>query len=233
MGVVTAMRDSLLVRLRFRDRSGTERPTPAAQRMTPRPLRTLSIRHLDVRPRSLDLGCLVTRRSPRRPARRVRRLRHPRARARRRPPHLLRPLRAPAPRAGVGGHRRRPGRPHHGHARQGPRQPGLRRAEAARAAGRHGGRPRPLLDHRARTRGRTPSPSGAPTGARSRSPTTATSSTRSSCTRELREAGVTFRSTSDSEIIAALLSTHAGASGSRTRSPTSWRASRARTRRSS
>ena len=61
---------------------------------------------------------------------------------------------------------------------------------------------------RARTRGRTRSPSGAPTGARWRSPTTATSSTRSSCTPSCARPGVTFRSTSDSEIIAALLSTH-------------------------
>ena len=47
---------------------------------------------------------------------------------------------------------------------------------------------------------------------------------------ELREAGVAFRSTSDSEIIAALLSTHPAATGSRTRWPTSWAASRAPTR---
>ena len=58
------------------------------------------------------------------------------------------------------------------------------------------------------TRGRTRSPSGAPTGARSRSATTATSSTRSSCTPSCKDRGVSFRSTSDSEIIAALLSTH-------------------------
>ena len=68
-------------------------------------------------------------------------------RARRRPPLVLRSLRPSAPRTGVRGYRDGPGRPHHGHARQGPRQPGLRRAEAARAAGRHGRRPRPLLDH--------------------------------------------------------------------------------------
>ena len=40
-------------------------------------------------------------------------LRHPRARARRRPPLLLRPLRAPAPRPGVGRHRRLRRRPPH------------------------------------------------------------------------------------------------------------------------
>ena len=47
-------------------------------------------------------------RRPRRSARRVRRLRRLRARPRRRPAGLLRALRAPAPRAGVGGHRRPP-----------------------------------------------------------------------------------------------------------------------------
>ena len=90
----------------------------------------------------------LTSRRPRRPARRVRRLRHLRARARCRAARVLRALRAPAPRPGVGGHRHRPARPHHGDARPGARQPGVRRAEAARAAGRHGARPRPLLDHR-------------------------------------------------------------------------------------
>ena len=50
---------------------------------------------------------------------------------------------------------------------------------------------------------------------------------------ELREAGVTFRSTSDSEIIAALLSTHRGRRSSRTPSPTSCRACTAPTRPSS
>ena len=85
-------------------------------------------------------------RAPRRTARRVRRLRHQRPRVRCRPPHLFRPLCPAAPRAGVGGHRRIAGRPHHGHARQGPGQPGLRRAEAARAAGRPRRRARPVLD---------------------------------------------------------------------------------------
>ena len=49
---------------------------------------------------------------------------------------------------------------------------------------------------------------------------------------ELREQGVSFRSTSDSEIIAALLASHRP-TGSRTRSPTSCRACRARSRRCS
>ena len=120
----------------------------------------------------------------------MRRLRHRRARSRGRPPRLLRALRAPAPRPGVGRHRHVAERPHHGDARPGPRQPGLRRAEAARAAGRHGGRPRPLLARPAPTRGRTRSRSTAPTGARSRSPTTATSSTPSSCTTSCASEGV-------------------------------------------
>ena len=118
----------------------------------------------------------------RRPARRVRRLRHRRARARRRAPDLLRALRAPAPRAGVGRHRHRPGRPHHDDARPGARQPGVRRAEAARAAGATWRSGTSATRPPARARGRTRSPCGGPTGARSRSPTTATWSTRSSCT---------------------------------------------------
>ena len=64
----------------------------------------------------------------------VRRLRHPRARPRRRAPRLLRALRAPAPRAGERGHRRqrRPPRAHR--ARHGARRAGLRRGQAAGAA---------------------------------------------------------------------------------------------------
>ena len=87
---------------------------------------------------------------PRRTARRVRRLRHVRARPRGRPARLLRPLRASAPRPGVGGDRHLRGRPHHHPARHRARLPGLRRAEAAGARRRHGDRPRPLLDHRRR-----------------------------------------------------------------------------------
>ena len=50
--------------------------------------------------------------------------------ARRRPARLLRAVRAPAPRAGVGRHRHLRERPHHDPARPGPGLPGLRRAEA-------------------------------------------------------------------------------------------------------
>ena len=90
---------------------------------------------------------------PRWAARRMRRLRHIRARPRRRPPLLLRPLRAPAPRPGVGRDRHLRGRPHHHDAGLRPRLPGLRRGEAAGARGRHGDRPRALLDHRRRLLG--------------------------------------------------------------------------------
>ena len=74
---------------------------------------------------------------------------------------------------------------------------------------RPGDRPRPLLDHRLQRVGelpaRPPLRGRAATAASSRWPTTATSSTPSSCTPSCASAGVTFRSTSDSEIIAALL----------------------------
>ena len=90
---------------------------------------------------------------PRWTARRVRGVRRIRARARRRPARLLQPLRAPAPRPGVGRDRHLRGRPHHDAARLGARLPGLRRGEAAGAGGRHGDRPRPLLDHRRRLLG--------------------------------------------------------------------------------
>ena len=63
------------------------------------------------------------------------------------------PLRAAAPRPGVGRDRHLRGRPHHHHARRRPRLPGLRRGEAAGAGGRHGDRPRALLDHRRRLLG--------------------------------------------------------------------------------
>ena len=78
----------------------------------------------------------------------VRHRRHPRSRPRRRAALLLRALRPAAPRPGVGGDRRlrrgaadRP--PGHG-----PRQPGLLRGEAPRAARPDGDRPLPLLDDR-------------------------------------------------------------------------------------
>ena len=68
----------------------------------------------------------------RRTARRVRRVRRLRARARRRPARLLRALRAPAPRPGVGRDRHRRERPHHDAARPRPRLAGLRRAQTCR-----------------------------------------------------------------------------------------------------
>ena len=78
----------------------------------------------------------------------VRRLRHPRARPRRRPRHLLRAVRAPAPRPGVGRDRRLRRGPPDRPARHGPRHAGLRRAEAPRPARRRGDRPHALLDDR-------------------------------------------------------------------------------------
>ena len=84
----------------------------------------------------------------RRPARRVWRLRGVRPGVRRRPPGLLRAVRAPAPRAGVRRDRHLRERPHHDPARPRPRLAGLRRGEAARADGLDGGGPRALLDDR-------------------------------------------------------------------------------------
>ncbi len=80
----------------------------------------------------------------------VRRLR---AYARGRPARLLRPLRPPAPRPGVGRNRHLRGRAHHRPARARTGLAGLRRGEAARARGRHGDRARPLLDYRRRRLG--------------------------------------------------------------------------------
>ena len=114
----------------------------------------------------------------------VRDRRHPRPRPRRRAPLLLRALRAPASRPGVGRHRRlRRGPPHRpqGH---GARHAGLLGAEAPRPPGTDGDRALPLLDHgldaldeRAADR------AARARSARSRSPTTATSRTRRSCGR--------------------------------------------------
>ena len=82
----------------------------------------------------------------------VRHLRHlrpgRRPRPRRRTAHLLRPLRAAAPRPGERGHRRLRRQPGDGDEGHGPRQPGVRRAEAVGAARPDGDRPRALLDHR-------------------------------------------------------------------------------------
>jgi amidophosphoribosyltransferase len=91
--------------------------------------------------------------------------------------------------------------------------------------------PRPLLDDRAPTRGRTRSPSTARTATSSRSAHNGNLINAVELHSELREQGVHFQSTSDSEIIAALLATTRPRT-SRTPSPTSCRASRARTRRS-
>ena len=74
--------------------------------------------------------------------------------------------------------------------------------------GEHGASATSATPPRARTRGRTPSPSGAPTGARSRSAHNGNLINAVELHGELREKGVGFRSTSDSEVIAALLSTH-------------------------
>ena len=94
------------------------------------------------------------------------------------------------------------------------RQPGLRRARAARARRRARDRPRALLDDRLQRVGELaagpPLAGSAATAASSRWRTTATSSTPSSCTPSCASAASRFRSTSDSEIIAALLATHAG-----------------------
>ena len=74
--------------------------------------------------------------------------RNPCVRAGRGPPLVLRPLRAPAPRPGVGRDRGLgPWSPHR-HPRSRPRRPGLRRGEAAGAPRRRRDRARALLDDR-------------------------------------------------------------------------------------
>ena len=128
-------------------------------------------------------------------------------RARRRPPRLLRPLRAPAPRAGVGGHRRRRGRPHHDPAR---RWASSTRSSTSRSCARCSGDL--AIGHvRYSTTGSSAWENSQPVWplrpprARAR-PQRQPRSTPSSCTPSCASAGVAFRSTSDSEIIAALLS---------------------------
>ena len=76
----------------------------------------------------------------------VRRLRHPRAGPRRRAAHVLRPLRAAAPRPGVGGDRRLRERPPDRAARPRPRDAGVRRAHALGPARRARDRAHALLD---------------------------------------------------------------------------------------
>ena len=78
----------------------------------------------------------------------MRGVRHLRPRDGRRPPHLLRPLRAAAPGAGIGrhsGHRRRAADRPQGH---GPGLAGVRRGDPAVAPRQAGHRPRALLHHR-------------------------------------------------------------------------------------
>ena len=147
---------------------------------------------------------------------------------RRRPRRALRPARAPAPRPGGGRDRRLGRRAADGAARARPAHAVSRsRSSAAstatsRSATRATRRP-------ARARGRTPSRSSS-TGARarSRSGTTATSSTPPSCGRSSPRRACGSSSTSDSELIAALIANdpRAARGGGRER----WRGSRARTR---
>ena len=82
----------------------------------------------------------------------VRRLRHlrptRRPRPRRRPAHLLRALRAPAPRPGERRHRRVGRLAGDGDEGHGPREPGVRRAAPVGPLRPYRDRPCPLLDHR-------------------------------------------------------------------------------------
>ena len=78
----------------------------------------------------------------------MRRLRHSLCGPRRRAARLLRALRAPAPRPGVGRNRRVRRRTPHRPSGHGPRHPGLRRAEAARTPRRPRDRAHALLHHR-------------------------------------------------------------------------------------
>ena len=110
--------------------------------------------------------------------------RHPRARARRRAARVLRALRPPAPRPGVGRDRGLGRQAADGPPRHGPRHAGLLRGQAARPRGRGGDRALPLLDDGLDELGERPAdrPARRRRGP-SRSATTATSRTRPSCAR--------------------------------------------------
>ena len=144
----------------------------------------------------------------RRTARRVRRLRRVRAGARRRPPRLLRALRAPAPRPGVRRHRHVRGRPHHDPARPGPRR---RRSSTSRSCARS---PATWRSGHVRysTTGSSAWENAQPIYRSDRRDVALAHNgnliNAVELHAELREQGVEFRSTSDSEIIAAMLSTH-------------------------
>ena len=88
------------------------------------------------------------RRGRRPPEGGVRRLRRPRPRPAGRPPHLPRPLRPAAPRAGGGRHGRQRRRAAHRGQGPGPRGQRVRRPHARRPPRPPGHRPLPLLDHR-------------------------------------------------------------------------------------
>ena len=148
-----------------------------------------------------------------RPPGRLRRLRCLGPRRGGRQAHLLRPLRAAAPRPGVGGHRhlqRRAAARLQGH---GPRLPGLRRDRAERPAGAHRHRAHALLDDRrhhvgeraadARRHGR-PAPS--PSATTATSPTPPSSSTSSpSATARQRRGELARGNTTDTALVTALL----------------------------
>ena len=147
----------------------------------------------------------------RRTARRVRRLRRLRARSTTSPGSPT----SRSTRSSTAA-RSRPGiatcdeRPHHDPARPRPRLAGLRRAQAARARRRDGDRPRALLDHRLERLGELPAGLPLATAASVALAHNGNLINAVELHNELREQGVAFRSTSDSEIIAALLSTPPG-----------------------
>ena len=117
-----------------------------------------------------------------------------------------RPVRAPAPRPGIGrarGQRRRAA-----DALQGPRddQLGPRRAAAAEPPRASSRSPTAATRRPARRSGRTPSRrSGSGRGGRSRSATTATSSTPASCSTSCRAAARRLPASTDTELLTALL----------------------------